>query len=44
MNVLYDAKGYEYPINEYGHTYVPLEMGQAVTGPEQDENIKDTKI
>ena len=28
MNVLYDAEGYEYPIENYGQMYIPLQIEQ----------------
>ena len=35
MNVLYDADGYEYPIDKHGQIYVPLESEQTVVEVEQ---------
>ena len=32
MNVVYDANGYEYPIDDYGQIYIPLKMEQITTG------------
>ena len=28
MNVVYDSEGYEYPVDDYGQIYVPLESKQ----------------
>ena len=30
LNVVYDEEGYEYPIDNFGQIYVPLEFGQTV--------------
>ena len=39
MNILYDEEGYEYPIDEYGQIYVPLEPKRTVAR-ENEEEIK----
>ena len=40
---LYDEQGYEYPIDEYGQIYVPLEPEQTVAGETEEEMKKETK-
>ena len=43
MDVVYDADGYEYPVDDYGPIYVPLRTEQTTVGQEQGENGKETK-
>ena len=43
MNVLYDVEGYEYPVDDYGQTYIPLETEQTATKVHEEEKIKETK-
>ena len=43
MNILYDEEGYEYPIDEYGQIYVPLEPERTVAGENEEEIEKETK-
>ena len=43
MNVLYDEDGNEYPVDDAGQLYVPLEFGQTVAEEAQVENEKNTK-
>ena len=40
MNVLYDSEEYEYPVDDYGYIYVPLEAepADAVVIEEETEN------
>lgn len=41
LNVLYDKKGYEYPIDEEGRICVPLDPEQTVSGSETEGNIEN---
>ena len=43
MNVLYDSEGYEYPVDDYGQIYVPLEAEQTVAKTFEEEKPKETK-
>ena len=43
LNVLYDGDGNEYPVDDAGQLYVPLDFGQAVAEEAQEENDKGTK-
>ena len=43
MNILYDAEGYEYPIDKYGQIYVPLETEQTAAKVIEEEKIRETK-
>ena len=43
MNVLFDEDGNEYPVDNAGQLYVPLEFGQTVAEEAQEENINDIK-
>ena len=43
VNVLYDSKGYEYPMDDYKQIYVPLEAEQTVAGMDGVEKSKETK-
>ena len=43
MNVLYDSEGYEYPINDYGQIYIPLESEPADAMMIEEEKEKNTK-
>ena len=43
MNILYDEEGYEYPIDEYGQIYVPLEPERTAAGENEEEIKKETK-
>ena len=43
MNVLYDSEGYEYPMDDYALNYVPLEVEQAIAGPEKEGIDRNTK-
>ena len=42
MNVLYDAEGYEYPVDDYGQIYIPLETEQTAAKMHEEEK-KETK-
>ena len=43
-NVLYDSEGQEYPVDDYGQIYVPLESELAGgEEPMEDEKEKNTK-
>ena len=43
MNVLYDAEGYEYPVDDYGQIYIPLETEQTAAEMHEEEKNKETK-
>ena len=43
LNVLFDEDGNEYPVDDAGHLYVPLDLGQTVAGEAQEENVNDIK-
>ena len=43
MNVLYDEDGYEYPIDDYGQIYVPLQPEQTIAKKIEEEKEKNTK-
>ena len=43
MNVLYDTDGYEYPVDDYGQIYVPLETEQTVAETIEEEKPKENK-
>ena len=43
MNVLYDANGYEYPIDDYGQIYVLLKTEQTAAEVIEEEKMKETK-
>ena len=43
LNVLYDGDGNEYPVDDAGQLYVPLDFGYTVAEEGQEENDKDTK-
>ena len=43
MGVVYDNKGYEYPVDEYGQLYVPLYPKKTIAEEVQVEKKKDTK-
>ena len=43
MNVLYDEEGYEYPIDDYGQIYVPLQPEQTAAENIEEEIDKNTK-
>ena len=43
MNVLNDAEGYEYPVDNYGQIYIPLKIEQTTTKVDEEEKIKETK-
>ena len=43
MNVLFDEDGNEYPVDDAGQLYVPLDYGQTIAGEAQVETEKDTK-
>ena len=43
MNVLYDFEGYEYPVNDYGQIYVPLEAAPTDASVTEEETEKGTK-
>ena len=40
MNVLYNSEGYEYPVDDYGQIYVPLEAEPTDAGVTQEEKEK----
>ena len=44
MNVLFDEDGNEYPVDNAGQLYAPLDFGQTVAGEAQEENINEKKI
>ena len=41
---MYDEEGYEYPIDNFGQLYFPLEFEQTDTEEVQEEKIKLKKI
>ena len=41
--MLFDEDGNEYPVDDAGQLYVPLEFGQDVAAEAQVENEKNTK-
>ena len=44
MGIVYDAEGYEYPIDEEGQLYIPYHPEQtAALGGTEEENEKGTK-
>ena len=44
LNVLYDDEGNQYPVDDAGQLYVPLESGHAaVEGENEEEKINETK-
>ena len=43
MNVLYDSEGYEFPVDEYGQIYVPLEAKPADAMAIEEETKKEIK-
>ena len=43
LNVLYDGDGNEYPVDDAGQLYVPLDFGQTVAEEAQVENTNETK-
>ena len=43
LNVLYDEDGYEYPVDDAGQLYVPLDLGQTVAEEAPVEIEKNTK-
>ena len=43
LNVLFDEDGNEYPVDDAGQLYVPLEFGQTVAEEAQEENVNDIK-
>ena len=43
LNVLFDEDGNEYPVDDAGQLYVPLDLGQTVAGEAQEENVNDIK-
>ena len=43
MNVLFDEDGNEYPVDNAGQLYVPLDYGQTVAKEAQVETEKSTK-
>ena len=44
LSVLYDDEGNQYPVDDAGQLYVPLELEQAaVDGVNEEEIAKDTK-
>ena len=43
MNVLYDAEGYEYLVDDYGQIYIPLETEQTAAEMHEEEKNKETK-
>ena len=43
MNVLYDSEGYEYPVDDYGQIYVPLDAEQTDARVNEEEKRKETK-
>ena len=43
MNVLYDAEGYEYPIDDYGQIYIPLKTEQTAAETYEEEKNEETK-
>ena len=43
LSVLYDDEGNQYPIDDAGQLYVPLESVQDVGESAEVENVNDTK-
>ena len=43
MNVLYDEDGNEYPVDDAGQLYVPLDAGFTVAEEAPEEKINETK-
>ena len=44
MNVLYDEEGNQYPIDDAGQMYVPLNFEQTVdVGVNEEEKVNETK-
>ena len=43
MNLLYDAEGYEYPVEDYGQLYIPLETEQAAAEVHEEAKSKEIK-
>ena len=43
LNVVYDEEGYEYPIDNFGQLYVPLEFEQIAAKEVQEEKEKGPK-
>ena len=43
LNLLYDGDGNEYPVDDAGQLYVPLDSVQDVAGEAQEENVNGTK-
>ena len=43
LNVLYDGDGNEYPVDDAGQLYVPLDFEQDVAGEAQVETNENTK-
>ena len=43
MNVLYGEEGYEYPIDDYGQMYVPLQPEQTAAEVNEEGALKETK-
>ena len=43
LNVLYNEDGYEYPVDDAGQLYVPLDLGQIVAEEAPVETDKSTK-
>ena len=43
MNVLYDSKGCEYPMDDYGQVYVPFETEPTDAETIEEEKTKETK-
>ena len=44
MGIVYDAEGYEYPIDDEGQLYIPYHPEQtAALGGTEEENEKGTK-
>ena len=41
--MLFDEDGNEYPVDDAGQLYVPLDLGQTVAGEAQEENVNDIK-
>ena len=43
MNVLYDSKGCEYLVDDYGQVYVPFETKQIDAKMTNEEKVEETK-
>ena len=43
MNVLYDFKRCEYPVDDYGQVYVPFETERTDAEMIEEEETKETK-